>query len=138
MGDSTDITITAPLTGPVSLLVTSTRQTIGGGDGMSVMDQAQVAVSRLTGGIRYGRNVHPRVGLYGDVQFGTWFGDGVVNPREVWRDVDFRLGGRFYVTNTWGVGASGGYRNVGDDFEIADVFQRPSETPWAIRIFGLF
>ena len=129
VGDATDITITAPLFNDVSLLVTSTRQ--------SLADE-QVTVSRVAGGVRYGRRLHERVGVNAGLQFGSWFGDGVVNPRAVWRDVDFRFGGKVYVTDSWGFSASAGYRQIGDDFEIQNLIQRPSETPWGIGIFGEF
>ena len=140
VGDATDITLTAPLLGDVSLLLTSTRETVTDdmdmGMGMGMMDTT--VVSRLTGGVRYQRHVHDRLALHGDVGFGGWFGDGVINPREVWRNVEFKLGGKFYVTDSWGFGASSGYRSVGDDFEIGNLIRRPSETPWAVSLFGEF
>ena len=138
VGDATAITMTAPLRGDVSLLLNSTRETVTDdmGMGMGMMDTT--VVSRLTGGVRYQRHVHDRLALHGDVGFGGWFGDGVINPRAVWRNVDFKLGGKFYVTDSWGVGASSGYRTVGDDFQIRNVVRRPSETPWTVSLFGEF
>ena len=134
VGDATDITMTAPLHGNVSLLLTSTRQTVT--DDMDPM--ATIVVSRLSGGLRYERHVQERIALYGDVGFGGWFGDGVINPREVWRNVEVKLGGKFYVTDSWGFGVSSGYRTVGENFEIGNILRRPSETPWAVSLFGEF
>ena len=134
VGDASDVTLTAPLYENLSLLLTSTRHTLS-----DDMDMGMTSiVSRVSGGVRYSVPVHQRVTLYSDVGFGGWFGDGVVNPRETWRNVDFRLGGKLYVKDSWGVGLSGGYRQVGDNLEIQNIIKRPSETPWAVSLFGEF
>ena len=135
VGDASDVTFTAPLLGDISLLLTSTRQTLTDDD---MVMPSTVVVSHLSGGVRYAQPLHDRVTLFGDVAFGGWFGDGVVNPREVWRNIDFRLGGKIYATDTWGISATGGYRRVGDNFEIQNLISRPSETPWAVSLFGEF
>ena len=135
VGDATNVTLTAPLHNALSLVLTSTRQTLA--DAMQGMN-APVVVSHLSGGVRYARPLHERLTLFGDVAFGGWFGDGVVNPREVWRNIDFRLGGKLYVRESWGVVVSGGFRSIGDNFEIQNLIQRPSEAPWAVSLFGEF
>ena len=134
VGDATEVTLTAPLKGDLSLVVSSTRQTVT--DEMA--SAAPVVVSHISGGVRYARPVHQRITLFGDVGLGGWFGDGVVNPREVWRNIDFRLGGKLYVTDSWGISGSGGYRRIGENFEIQNLIMRPSETPWAVSLFGEF
>ena len=131
VGDATDISLTAPIKGNLSLLVSSTRQNL-------TEDSITVTVSHLTGGVRYAQKVRERLALYADVGFGGWFGDGVLNPRDVWRDVSFRLGSKFYMTDSWGFGLSAGYRRVGEDFEISKIILRPSETPWTVSLFGDF
>ena len=135
VGDATNVTLTAPLHGNLSLVLTSTRQTLT--DDAQTMN-APVVVSHLSGGFRYARPLHERVTLFGDVGFGGWFGDGVVNPRETWRNIDFRLGGKLYVRESWGLIGSGGFRRIGENFEIQNLIMRPSETPWAVSLFGEF
>ena len=98
VGDATDITLTAPLLGDVSLLLTSTRETVTDdmdmGMGMGMMD---TTVGVPSDGRPYAISgmCHDRLALHGDVGFGGWFGDGVINPRrgvaqrgvQAWRQI---------------------------------------------------